>query len=215
MANIVDRQQRRQEILEGFLDYIATVGLNDATSRGLGHHIGRSSGSLWNYFENFDELIVEGFRASFVAQLERLDSVNRSPGLLGLASVFADLLPIADESRYEGKIALGFLTNLGRHEELAVIQSQTERKWADHIRHHLQAMDEQQLLRHAIDVNRVTEILLVTVVGLQMQWALPNSVNSSPERQWQILTDAITPWLESGVEFLDLSHVRRLVSARG
>lgn len=195
MARTVDREQRRQDILDGFARYVSRVGLSAATSRGLANEVGMAAGGLWNYFENFDELIVAAFRATFEPLNHRLDERRASPGLKGLALTLADLLPLDLEQQEEGQIAIAFMGNMGRDPKLYEIQAQAERTWAEAIRFHLEAAQEQGELQPGADVAQLTEVLLVVTVGLQMQWAVPESENRSPERQWQVVTNVLTPWL--------------------
>lgn len=200
MARTVDRDQRRQEILEGFHTYVRRVGLHEATSRGLARDMGMAAGSLWNYFENFDELIVEAYRVQFLPLEDRLTSLSMQPGLQQLANVLAEMLPLTKRTQDEGALSVAFMTNMGRHEDLYRLQASAERMMADHIRVNLQAAQESGELRADADIARLTEVLLIVVIGLQMQWVVTASHNRTPEAQWRIVSDALRPWLNDGVE---------------
>ncbi|MDJ1372256.1 TetR/AcrR family transcriptional regulator [Gulosibacter molinativorax] len=212
MARTVDREQRRLEILEGFHQYVGRVGLHGATSRGLAREMGMAAGSLWNYFENFDELIVEAYRSSFEPLEARLSVHDAEPGLDGLARAVSEMLPMTEFTQEEGDLSVAFMGNMGRHPELYAIQARIERVMADHIRLHLEAAQRDGDLKPEADVARLTEVLLVVVIGLQMQWVVPGSHNRTPEAQWRVLSDTMRPWLADGVEVLesppDLSDAR-------
>ncbi len=195
MSRPVDRQARRREIQDGFLRYVAEVGLPAATSRGLARELGMAAGSLWNYFDNFEEVVVESYRYSFQGMFERLDAHLEEPGLPGLEAAISILLPFTPEAEFEGRVALGYLGFRGKYADLLNVEGEMERVWARHIRLHLESAHALGQLVADADVSALTEILLVVVIGLQMQWAVPNSLNRAPEQQMRILHDVLNPWL--------------------
>lgn len=195
MSRPVDRDARRQVILDGFLRYVADVGLPAATSRGLARELGMAAGALWKYFDSFEEVVVEAFRYSFRGLFERLEANQEVPGLAGLEATVSMLLPFTPEAEFEARVALGYMGFRGKYVDLINLEGEMERVWAHHLRLHLESAQDHGELVDGIDVAELTEMLLVTVIGLQMQWAVPNSFNRSPARQRAILRQFMAPWL--------------------
>lgn len=58
-TNIVAREAKKREIMEKCFDCYAEYGLNSVGIKALGNACGISSGNLYFYFENLDELIIQ------------------------------------------------------------------------------------------------------------------------------------------------------------
>lgn len=154
-----------------------------------------AAGALWKYFDGFEEVVVESYRYSFQGMFARLDEHLEEPGLAGLEAAVSVLLPFSPEAEFEGRVALGYLGFRGKYADLINVEGEMERVWARHLRHHLESARHLGELVPGVEVDELTEMLLVFVIGLQMQWAVPNSLNRAPDRQRQLLREFMNPWL--------------------
>ncbi|GAA3882002.1 hypothetical protein GCM10022381_25320 [Leifsonia kafniensis] len=201
MPKIVNREERRQEILHKHIELVTRVGLMKATTRELAKEAGMSAGALWNYFDTIDEVVLESFRLSFAPLNERIQSASMQlRGLSAVVAILDELLPASEQSKIEGATAISYLFNSERYPEMNGIQLEMERKWFGLLRDHIrEAIDDQEVVADASPVD-LSELLLVLVFGLQMEWLLPGASTAQPRRQRELVTLALGPWLCDGVE---------------
>ena len=109
MPRVVDHDERRRQIAEALLAVAARDGHEAVSSRAVAKELGVATGSLWHYFDGFDDVV----RAAAVEITRRTDERIRSvtTGLRGLSRLDAlmrEVLPVDAETRTEAHVVVGF-----------------------------------------------------------------------------------------------------------
>lgn len=109
MPRVVDHDERRRQIAEALLVVAARDGHESVSSRAVAKELGVATGSLWHYFDGFDEVI----RAAATEVTRRTDEriVAATAGLRGLArleALMSEVLPIDERTRTEAYVVVGF-----------------------------------------------------------------------------------------------------------
>ncbi|AKV85008.1 TetR/AcrR family transcriptional regulator [Microbacterium sp. CFBP9023] len=109
MPRVVDHDERRRQIAEALLAVAARDGHEAVSSRAVAKELGVATGSLWHYFDGFDDVV----RAAAVEITRRTDERIRSvtTGLRGLSRLDAlmrEVLPVDAETRTEAYVVVGF-----------------------------------------------------------------------------------------------------------
>lgn len=109
MPKVVDHDQRRVEVVDALLDFIAHEGYAAVTSRSFARHLGVSNGTLWRYFSDKDDLLTTAYKAVVDQTNQRAE--DATSGLRGLAAVDAllsVLLPLDDVAKREARVVVSF-----------------------------------------------------------------------------------------------------------
>ncbi|WP_285363120.1 TetR/AcrR family transcriptional regulator [Microbacterium sp. LMC-P-041] len=109
MPRVVDHDERRRQIAEALLAVAARDGHEAVSSRAVAKELGVATGSLWHYFDGFDDVV----RAAAVEITRRTNERIRSvtTGLRGLSRLDAlmrEVLPVDAETRTEAYVVVGF-----------------------------------------------------------------------------------------------------------
>lgn len=109
VPRVVDHDERRRQIAEALLAVAARDGHENVSSRAVAKELGVATGSLWHYFDGFDEVI----RAAAAEVTRRTDEriTIATAGLRGLARLDAlmrEVLPVDDRTRAEARVVVGF-----------------------------------------------------------------------------------------------------------
>jgi len=109
VPRVVDHDERRRQIAEALLAVAARDGHEAVSSRAVAKELGVATGSLWHYFDGFDDVV----RAAAVEITRRTDERIRSvtTGLRGLSRLDAlmrEVLPVDAETRTEAYVVVGF-----------------------------------------------------------------------------------------------------------
>jgi AcrR family transcriptional regulator len=114
MPKKVDRQERRTLIADALMRVAADNGLEAVSLRHVAAEAGVSAGMVQHYFGNKDEMMA--FALSVVherSQARVAEAVARlgadPPPRALLRALVAALLPLDDEGREDGRVALAFL----------------------------------------------------------------------------------------------------------
>ncbi|MFJ2550681.1 TetR/AcrR family transcriptional regulator [Microbacterium sp. NPDC087591] len=140
MPRIVDHDERRRQIAEALLAVAARDGHESVSSRAVAKELGVATGSLWHYFDGFDDVV----RAAAAEVTRRTDAriAEATTGLRGLPRLHAlmrEVLPVDERTRSEARVVVGFW---GRVATLAAAPDAglpTVATWQDSIR---EALDE-------------------------------------------------------------------------
>lgn len=140
MPRIVDHDERRRQIAEALLAVAARDGHESVSSRAVAKELGVATGSLWHYFDGFDDVV----RAAAAEVTRRTDAriAEATLGLRGLPRLHAlmrEVLPVDERTRSEARVVVGFW---GRVATLAAAPDAglpTVATWQDSIR---EALDE-------------------------------------------------------------------------
>jgi AcrR family transcriptional regulator len=191
LPKLVDREQRRQEILEVTWRLMASRGADAATMREIAREAGFANGALVPYFANKDELIEAAHVYVFDRTNERIRAaVAGKRGGTALRAFLMEVLPATEVTRLEARIVLPFWNRTVTDERLARLNDSAMQKW----RRDLCTLIAQA--REDGDVTVVTpdsvlvEQLLATALGLQVLALLPNAP-TSPDMQVAMLDAAL------------------------
>lgn len=140
MPRVVDHDERRRQIAEALLAVAARDGHEAVSSRAVAKELGVATGSLWHYFDGFDDVV----RAAAVEITRRTDERIRSvtTGLRGLSRLDAlmrEVLPVDAETRTEAYVVVGFWGRLATLASDPEAGSPTRATWQNGIS---EAIDE-------------------------------------------------------------------------
>ena len=140
MPRVVDHDERRRQIAEALLAVAARDGHEAVSSRAVAKELGVATGSLWHYFDGFDDVI----RAAAAEITRRTDERIRSVtaglrGLTRLDALMREVLPVEAETRTEACVVVGFWGRLATLASSPDAGSPTLATWQDRIS---EAIDE-------------------------------------------------------------------------
>jgi len=109
MPRVVDHDARRRDIAAALLTVAARDGHDGVNSRAVARELGVAVGSLWHYFDGFDDVI----RAAASEVTRRTEDRIRTAteGLRGLArldAIMREVLPVDATTRTEAHVVVGF-----------------------------------------------------------------------------------------------------------
>lgn len=148
MPRVVDHDERRRQIAEALLVVAARDGHENVSSRAVAKELGVATGSLWHYFDGFDDVI----RAAAAEVTRRTDQriAEATAGLRGLAlldALMREVLPVDERTRTEAHVVVGFWGRLATLAPTADAGAPTLATWQDSIRAALdQAIDDGELV---------------------------------------------------------------------
>lgn len=195
MPKKVDRRQRRREIAETYVRLVARDGIEAATTRALVQELGTSTGSLWYWFESFDELLSEAFQLTFARTNERIaDRVAGRRGLTALVAMLREIAPLEPVTASEALVVVSFWGRVVTNRAMARHQIAVVSEWGRQFRLRLEEAVELGEIRQEAPVETLAETLLVLTDGLQIESALGAPL-AERERQWRLLSGALSPWV--------------------
>ncbi len=114
MPKTVDHHERRTLIVDALMRVAAERGLEAVSLRHVATEAGVTSGMVQHYFRTKDEMMSFAFaviRERNEARINRaVDRLGPTPAPRDLVrTVFADLLPLDEPRRADGRVALAFL----------------------------------------------------------------------------------------------------------
>lgn len=197
VPKIVDREARRREIVEAYLRVVARDGVEQATSRALAAELRVSTGALWHYFADFDEVLVQAYGLVFARTSDRI--AERSSGLRGLSALTAmltDLLPLSKETEDEASVVVSFWGRVPHNRSLGECHAKVEHEWREQIRTHLaDATDLGQLVQRA-PLSALADVVFVVAAGLQVEHVVSEAITDAT-RQWRLVAAVLAPWMTS------------------
>ena len=118
MPKKVDHEERRRLIAGALIRVAARQGLEAVSLRHVATAAGVSVGMVQHYFRTKDEMMAFALAAVRDRNQERITAAVRAlggdpPPRLLLRTMIAALLPLTDESRDDGRVALAFLAYTG------------------------------------------------------------------------------------------------------
>ena len=192
MPKLVDREQRRQEILDVTWRIMASRGADAATMREIAREAGYANGALAPYFASKDELVEAAYVYVFERTNDRIQAaVAGKHGVAALRAFLVEVLRASELTRLEARIVLPFWNRTVTDERLARLNDAAMRQW----RHDLGRLvaegreDGDVTVGTADDV--VVEQLLATALGLQVLALLPEAP-TAPETQLAMLDAALS-----------------------
>ena len=147
VPRIVDHDERRRQIAEALLTVAARDGHDSVSSRAVAKELGIATGSLWHYFDGFDDVV----RAAAAEVTRRTDeriavATDGLRGLRRLDALMREVLPVDDRTRTEAHVVVGFWGRLAALASTPDAAAPTLATWQDSIRTALgEAVDDGEL----------------------------------------------------------------------
>ena len=109
MPKVIDRNQRRQEILDVTWNLILKGGLEAATMREIAKEAGFANGALKRYFESKDEIVEATYqRALKIVETYVAAALEDKTGLEALRRFCQAAMPLDEERITAGRVLLAF-----------------------------------------------------------------------------------------------------------
>lgn len=196
MPKIVDRAERREEIIDAYLQLVSQQGFEAVTTRVLTTHLKVSTGSLWNYFGSQTELVRAAFSRTFDAQNARLTTLAASlAGLEALSGFVREVLPLAEDTREEARLMIEFWHKGSAFQShFGEVQGDSEREWTRWAHRFLREAQEDGDVLAPLDPALLADLLIVLLDGLQMQYTMKTPLGSTQELD-RIAAAAVSQWL--------------------
>ncbi|MGY1760998.1 TetR/AcrR family transcriptional regulator [Geodermatophilus sp. SYSU D00779] len=176
MPKLVDRERRRQEILEVTWRLMATRGADAATMREIAREAGYANGALAYYFANKDELVEAAYVHVFERTNDRIRAaVAGERGVAALRAFLVEVVPTTEVTRLEARIVLPFWNRTVTDERLARLNDAAMQRWRRDIRELLRQGREDGDVTVATADDVLADQLLALALGLQVLALLPDS----------------------------------------
>jgi AcrR family transcriptional regulator len=176
VPKLVDREQRRQEILEVTWRLMATRGADAATMREIAGAAGYANGALAHYFANKDELIEAAYVYVFERTNDRIRSaVAGKRGVAALRAFLLEVLPTAEVTLLEARIVLPFWNRTVTDERLARLNDVAMEQWRRELRELLRQARADGDIAAATPDDVLADHLLALALGMQVLGTLPES----------------------------------------
>ncbi|MBO9624793.1 MAG: TetR/AcrR family transcriptional regulator [Microbacterium sp.] len=169
MPRVVDHDERRRQIAEALLVVAARDGHESVTSRAVAKELGVATGSLWHYFDGFDDVV----RAAAAEVTRRTDEriAAATAGLRGLRRLDAlmrEVLPVDARTRAEAHVVVGFWGRLATLASTPDGATPTLATWQDGIRESLDEAVADGELRDRTPTDAVMALLRSITYGQQV-----------------------------------------------
>jgi AcrR family transcriptional regulator len=176
VPKLVDRERRRQEILEVTWRLMATRGADAATMREIAREAGYANGALAPYFANKDELVEAAYVHVFEQTNDRIrTAVAGRRGVAALRAFLVEVVPTTEVTRLEARIVLPFWNRTVTDERLARLNDAAMQRWRRDIRELLRQGREDGDVTVATADDVLADQLLALALGLQVLALLPES----------------------------------------
>jgi AcrR family transcriptional regulator len=176
VPKLVDRERRRQEILEVTWRLMATRGADAATMREIAREAGYANGALAPYFANKDELVEAAYVHVFEQTNDRIRAaVAGRRGVAALRAFLVEVVPTTEVTRLEARIVLPFWNRTVTDERLARLNDAAMQRWRRDIRELLCQGREDGDVTVATADDVLADQLLALALGLQVLALLPES----------------------------------------
>ncbi|MGK3948352.1 TetR/AcrR family transcriptional regulator [Microbacterium sp. K2] len=192
MPRVVDHDERRRQIAEALLAVAARDGHEAVSSRAVAKELGVATGSLWHYFDGFDDVI----RAAAAEITRRTDERIRSVttglrGLNRLDALMREVLPVEAETRTEAYVVVGFWGRLATLASSPDAGSPTLATWQDGISEALDEAVADGELTAATPKQAVMSLLRSITYGQQV---LEVTEPWGAEAHLAVLDSILSPW---------------------
>ncbi|MGH9291809.1 MAG: TetR/AcrR family transcriptional regulator [Acidimicrobiales bacterium] len=169
MPRIVDREMRREEVLEATWRVLARGGIEGLNIREVAAEAGYSTGVVAHYFKNKDDVVRSALLRVWRRESERIAERTASlHGLAALDAIAAEVLPVGEQRSLEMAVWMSFWAAAIGDKELAAEQQKYYAGWRALLRRHL---EEAVHLEEVADIDCHLEAVrlaaLIDGVGIQ------------------------------------------------
>lgn len=192
VPRVVDHDERRRQIAEALLAVAARDGHEAVSSRAVAKELGVATGSLWHYFDGFDDVI----RAAAAEITRRTDERIRSVtaglrGLTRLDALMREVLPVDAGTRTEAYVVVGFWGRLATLASAPDAGSPTLATWQDGISEAIDEAVADGELTAATPKQAVMSLLRSITYGQQV---LEVTEPRGAEAHLAVLDSILSPW---------------------
>lgn len=192
MPRIVDHDERRRQIAEALLTVAARDGHESVSSRAVAKELGVATGSLWHYFDGFDDVV----RAAAAEVTRRTDAriAEATDGLRGLPRLHAlmrEVLPVDERTRSEARVVVGFWGRVATLAATPDAGAPTLATWQDSIRDALEEAVADGELRSDTPQDAVMALLRSITYGQQV---VEVTEPQSEAAHLAVLDSILAPW---------------------
>lgn len=192
MPRVVDHDERRRQIAEALLAVAARDGHESVSSRAVAKELGVATGSLWHYFDGFDDVV----RAAAAEVTRRTDEriAVATEGLRGLPRLDAlmrEVLPVDAATRAEAHVVVGFWGRLATLASTPDGAAPTRATWQDGIRESLDQAVADHELRADTPTDAVMALLRSITYGQQV---VEVTEPQDADAHLAVLHSILAPW---------------------
>lgn len=182
MPRLVDHDERRRTIIAAAWRLLAARGVDGVNMRDLAAEVGYTNGALSHYFAGKDEILRAAYEHVLAATNERIEaSVGRRTGLTALRRMCHEIMPLAQDTTLEARIAMSLWQRAMNDGALATVNNTAVAAWKQRMaRHWQEAIDAGEL--SATDVSRSVDLLMTTLIGAQVVAVLDPTTWSRAEQ---------------------------------
>lgn len=130
MPKIVDRELRRDEVVQATWRVIARVGIDRVSIREIAAEAGHSTGVIAHYFKNKDEVLMTALQHAWRREADRIARATAgASGFAALEELIAQVLPVGGEQTLEMAVWMSFWGRAVGDEQLAAQQRRYYGEW--------------------------------------------------------------------------------------
>jgi AcrR family transcriptional regulator len=187
VPKIVDRERRRQELVEAAWRVINRVGLENTTIREIATESGYSTGALAHYFPTKDDILRSALERADHEIRERLDAIpERTHPVTKLRHALCQALPLDDRRAFELILDVNFWARALNQPSLRALQHRDHDAWRDCVVGYVHEAQQAGVLDGSRPVEDVTDVIVAFVDGLGLQGLVYPEL-LSPERTIRLL----------------------------
>ncbi len=109
MPKTVDRELRREQVIEATWRLMARVGIDRVSIRDIAAEAGYSTGVIGHYFRDKDEILLSALRQVWLRERSRVASLSAGlRGMSALRAVVDAVLPLNEEQALEMAVWVSF-----------------------------------------------------------------------------------------------------------
>ncbi len=173
MPRLVDRDERREQVVAATCRVIARSGLAAASVREIARESGCSTGVIAHYFRDKDDLLMSALER--VARQENSRIRTRVAGRLGLEALrlsLHEVMPAGDEGFAEMTVWMHFWSRALASEAMTALQRRHYSEWRAVLRAHLEEAHRRGELRPDVEIEDEVEAMVALTDGLSLQAVL-------------------------------------------
>lgn len=192
MPRVVDHDERRRQIAEALLAIAARDGHDNVSSRAVAKELGVATGSLWHYFDGFDDVIRAAAAEVTRRTGERIAAATAGlRGLARLEALMREVLPVDERTRTEAHVVVGFWGRLATLAPAPDAAMPTLATWQDGIRDALHEAVADGELRGNTPTDAVMALLRSVTYGQQV---VEVTEPQEPAAHLSVLHGILAPW---------------------
>jgi AcrR family transcriptional regulator len=170
MPKLVDRTERREEVLEATWRLMARVGIDRVSIREIAAEAGYSTGVIAHYFRNKDDVLLSALRLLNSQEVERVERATAGlRGLTALQAAIGEVLPVGNERKLEMTVWMSFWGRAVGDASLATFQRRSYGEWCSLLRGHFEEAVADTELPHDLDCADEAARTAALIDGLSIQ----------------------------------------------